>query len=76
MQHESLIRLTSFFSIFILMALWEVQAPRRPLTASKPKRWFANLAIVFLNTLVARVLFSITAVGAAFVAARNGWGER
>ena len=74
MQYEPLIRLTSFFSIFFLMALWEVVAPLRPLTTSKPKRWIANLILVFLNTFVARLLFSTSAVGMAYVAGRNGWG--
>ena len=74
MEYESIIRLTSFFGIFILMASWEVMAPRRLLSTSKPKRWFANFGIVFLNTLVIRVLFSTAAVGAAFVAGQKGWG--
>ena len=74
MEYESVIRLTSFLSIFILMATWEVIASRRPLTTSKPRRWFANLGIVFLDTLVVRVLFSTAPVGAAFVAGQKGWG--
>ena len=74
MEYESIIRLTSFFGIFILMASWEAMAPRRLLITSKPKRWFANIGIVVLNTLVIRVLFSTAAVGAAFVAAQKGWG--
>ena len=74
MEYESIIRLTSFLSIFVLMASWEVIAPRRPLTISKPKRWFANFGIVFLNTLAIRVLFSSAAVGAAIVAGQKSWG--
>ena len=73
-ENEPLIRLTSFLGILILMALWEAISPRRPLTTSKPKRWFANLGIVILNTLVVRVLFSSAPVGSAFAAAENGWG--
>lgn len=74
MSHEPLIRLTSFLSIFLLMAVWEVAAPRRALTTSKPKRWFANIAIVVLNTIVARLLFSTTAIAAAVIVGQKGWG--
>lgn len=74
MEYESIIRLTSFLSIVVLMASWEVMAPRRLLITSKPKRWVANLGIVFLNTLVIRMFFSTTAMGAAVVASQKGWG--
>ncbi|MEW6683688.1 MAG: sterol desaturase family protein [Nitrospirota bacterium] len=74
MSHEPLIRLASFFGIFALMAVWELMAPRRPLTAARMKRWPTNLSIVLLNTLTAHLLFSTTAVGAAVLAAQNQWG--
>ncbi len=74
MENESLIRLTFFFTIFILMAGWEIGAGLRPLGTSKSKRWFSNLALVFLNSLVVRLLFSTTAVGMAQLASRNQWG--
>lgn len=74
MPNESLVRLTGFLSIFIFMALWEVLAPRRPLTTSKPQRWFSNLSIVFLNTFVIRLFFSTQAVGWAIIVNQKGWG--
>jgi sterol desaturase/sphingolipid hydroxylase (fatty acid hydroxylase superfamily) len=66
--------LTVFLGVFALMAVWEIIAPRRPLAASRVSRWTANLSIVVLNTITARLLFSTTAVGAAALAARNQWG--
>ncbi|MEW6324969.1 MAG: sterol desaturase family protein [Nitrospirota bacterium] len=72
--NEAVIRLSCFVGIFAVMAAWEAVAPRRPLSTSKPKRWFANIAVVVLNTVAIRLVFSMTAVGAAVVAARNGWG--
>ncbi|MBI3353051.1 MAG: sterol desaturase family protein [Nitrospirae bacterium] len=74
MPNEPLVRLTGFLSTFILLALWEVLAPCRPLTTSKTQRWFSNLSIVFLNTLVVRLLFSTQAVGWAVIADQKGWG--
>jgi len=74
MPLESLIRLISFFTIFALIAIWEFAAPLRPLTTPKPQRWFSNLAIVILNTLVVRLFFSTTVVGFAAIVSQNGWG--
>ncbi len=72
--HEVGIRLGAFFSIFALMALWEVRAPRRALTVSKALRWASNLGLVALNTILLRLLFPAAAVGLAATAAAQGWG--
>ena len=74
MNHEPAIRLGFFVGILALVAAGEVLFPRRALTTSKPGRWFANLGIVVLNTLVVRLLFPAGAVGLAFWAGRKGWG--
>jgi len=73
-QHEIAIRLSFFIGIFALMALWEIIAPRRVLTVSKPLRWLNNLGLVFLNSIILRLLFPAAAVGVALFAAQNGWG--
>ncbi len=74
MSHEAPIRLGFFFGILAVMALWEWLAPRRVLTVSKVQRWANNLGIVFLNTLLLRVLFPAAAVGMAMFAHSRGWG--
>ena len=73
-QNEIAIRLGFFFSIFAVMAAWEIIAPRRALTVSKAVRWANNLGLVFLNTLVLRLLFPAAAVGMAAFADEHGWG--
>ncbi len=73
-EHEVTIRLSFFFGIFALMALWEIKAPRRALTVSKIMRWANNLGLVFLNSIILRLLFPAAAVGMAAFAADNGWG--
>jgi sterol desaturase/sphingolipid hydroxylase (fatty acid hydroxylase superfamily) len=73
-QHEVAIRLGFFFGVFVVMALWEIIAPRRTLTVSKPLRWANNLGLVFLNSVLLRLLFPAAAVGIALFAAQNGWG--
>jgi sterol desaturase/sphingolipid hydroxylase (fatty acid hydroxylase superfamily) len=74
MGHEVPIRLSFFFGVLLLVALWEILAPRRALTVSKMLRWANNLGLVFLNSFVLRLLFPAAAVGMAAFAAQNGWG--
>lgn len=71
---EPLIRLGSFVSVFVLMAAWEVAAPRRSPALGRRMRWPANLGMVILNTIVVRLLLPTGAVGAALFAQSEGWG--
>jgi hypothetical protein len=54
------------------MAIWEVMAPRRPLTQSKAVRWYSNLGIVALNTILARIVFPVAPVVVAMVVTERG----
>lgn len=74
LQHEPWIRLGAFSLIFIVMAAWEVFAPRRALTVSKAVRWGNNLGLVFFNSLLLRLIFPAAAVGMAAFASAQAWG--
>lgn len=74
MANEKIIRMSFFFSILIVMALWEIAAPRRALTVSKAVRWVNNLGLVFFNSFLLRVIFPAAAVGMAAFTSTNGWG--
>ncbi len=74
LSNEAPIRLGFFFGILALMALWELAAPRRRLTVSKSLRWINNLVLVFLNSLVLRLVFPVAALGVAALAQERGWG--
>lgn len=74
MPEEPIIRAAAFAGVFLIMAVWEVAAPRRHLAVNKDHRWLNNLAIVVLDTVVMRVLFPMTAAGAAWLAEASGWG--
>ena len=74
MQNEPAIRLGFFIGIFVLMALWELAAPRRALRVSKMLRWSNNIGLVFINTIVLRLLFPAGAIGITVFAVNNGWG--
>ncbi len=73
-NHEPEVRLSCFFGVLCLMAIWELVAPRRTLTASKTLRWASNLGIVMLNTILLRLLFPAAAMGMALLAAERHWG--
>ncbi|MCU7959229.1 MAG: sterol desaturase family protein [gamma proteobacterium symbiont of Bathyaustriella thionipta] len=72
--NELPIRLSFFFGIFAVMAIWEIVSPRRALTVSKGIRWANNLGLVFINSFVLRLLFPAAAVGVAVTADQQGWG--
>jgi len=74
MANEKTIRMSFFFGILIVMAVWEIVAPRRALTISKTVRWVNNLGLVFFNSFVLRVIFPAAAVGVAAFASTSGWG--
>ena len=71
---EPHVRLGAFLGVFILVALWELVAPRRPLRVSKAIRWMNNIGIVVLDTVVLRLVFPAAAVGVAVMAGSLGWG--
>jgi len=73
-EHELIIRLGFFFGILVGMGLWERIAPRRAPTVSKALRWLNNLGLVFLDTIILRLLFPAAAVGVARFAQVEGWG--
>ena len=72
--HEPVIRLGFFLGTFVLVALWELWAPRRALIVPKTLRWVSNLSLVVLNTGLLRLMFPLAAVGMAAFCADNGWG--
>jgi sterol desaturase/sphingolipid hydroxylase (fatty acid hydroxylase superfamily) len=71
---EPAIRLAAFGGVFLLMALWELRAPRRALAVGRRRRWPGNLGVVALDTLLLRALFPAAAVGTALVGEARGWG--
>ncbi len=65
-NQESTIRLAAFGSLFVLFAISEIVRPRRKLSVSKANRWFTNIAIVVVDSVLVRLLFPAAAVGLAF----------
>ena len=73
-QLEIAIRAGTAAALFAALALWEARLPRRRLVAGRRGRWFGNLGILGVDLVTVRLLVPTAAVGAALVAARNGWG--
>jgi len=74
LANEKTIRTGFFVAILLIMAVWEILAPRRALTVSKMVRWVNNLGLVALNTALLRYAFPTAAVGVALFAQQHGWG--
>ncbi len=72
--HEPWVRLGTFSLIFIVMAMWEVFAPRRVSAHSRRLRWPANLGIVALNAMLLRFLLPVATIAFAVVAQDRDWG--
>ena len=68
MQNPDMIRLSFFFSVLVVCALWEWVAPRKALTQSKIKRWCNNLSLVGFNSLIIAICIPILAFEAAEIA--------
>jgi sterol desaturase/sphingolipid hydroxylase (fatty acid hydroxylase superfamily) len=74
LANEPAIRLAAFASVFLVMALMEILAPRRTQTISRLVRWPSNLAVVALDTVLVRLLYPIGAVALAMLAEAKGIG--
>ena len=77
MEHETLIRFSIFFGLFVILALIEAYAPRRARVQPRGGRWFTNWGMTIVNTLTLRALaiaLPFLAVGAALDAEANGIG--
>ena len=59
--------------MLLLLAGWEVRAPRRQLVTSRRLRWASNLGLLVLNTVAIRVLLAFGAVGIAPIAHERSW---
>jgi sterol desaturase/sphingolipid hydroxylase (fatty acid hydroxylase superfamily) len=68
------VRLAAFAGVFVLMAAWELLAPRRHQAAERPLRWSSNLGLVVLDAVLVRILVPTTAIGIALLAEQRGWG--
>jgi len=74
LNNEGTWRLSVFIIIFLVMIIWETLIPRRQRNKSTNVRRVNNLGIMFIYTLVVRLVVPLLPVGAAFYAAENSLG--
>ena len=73
-MNEPLIRLVAFAGVLGALLLWEFANPRRARPVGRVTRWPGNLALVAMNTLLARLVLPLGVAGAALWAERTGVG--
>ena len=74
MPSEQTIRLSVFATVLLLVALWEIVAPRRSRRDNKGVRWVTNICLIVIDTVVVRLLLPILPVTLAQIAEARGWG--
>ena len=72
--NEPVIRFGFFAGVFVVMAIWERVAQKRPQQISRLLRWRSNLGIAAINALLVRLSLPIMAVGLALLTEERGWG--
>ncbi len=75
-QSDGAIRLAVFVSVFLVMALIELAAPKRTLVAPKGRRWLTNLGISVTGTLLLRLMAMLAVPLAAIAAAAYAEAHR
>jgi sterol desaturase/sphingolipid hydroxylase (fatty acid hydroxylase superfamily) len=71
---ETLLRLGSFLAILAAMGTVETLWPRRRLSTGKGRRWFSNLSVAFLASVLTRVLIPLLPAAVAAYCAAHGIG--
>jgi sterol desaturase/sphingolipid hydroxylase (fatty acid hydroxylase superfamily) len=74
LANEPILRLAVFLGVLVVMAGWELAAPRRRQDTPRVIRWTNNFALVVVDTIILRLTFPILAVGLALMAGDRGWG--
>jgi len=73
-KDEATTRLACFIGVFAVTAIGELLWPKRARTLARTRRWPNNIAVVIIDTFLARIVLPAGATGVAFIAERRGWG--
>jgi len=71
---ETVLRFGAFLGVFVLVALWEVLASRRPSRFTRAQRWPHNLGLIALNAGIVRLVAPGAAIAVALAGEAHGWG--
>jgi len=73
-ENEAQVRGIIFLSVLTLMWIWQSLKPRRAFKVKASVRWTNNMALVFFNSFVVRLIFPAATLGVASWALENQWG--
>jgi sterol desaturase/sphingolipid hydroxylase (fatty acid hydroxylase superfamily) len=73
-QHEAAARIGCFLVFFAAIALAERRFPRRAPLVRPSLRWFANISVHVVNSILPRLVFPLLPVGLALLWEERGWG--
>lgn len=73
-QNESMVRLSIFIGVMVLMMLLEALLPRKQRAQLRGGRWFTNLGLIVIDSVALRLVLPIVAIGTAVFAQERGWG--
>lgn len=73
-QYENYIRLGSFSGLFALLTIWEIASPKRALLDVRRFRWFSNIGLVVISSMLIRFILPTAAVGIALNVEQNQVG--
>ena len=71
---DAWLRLSVFIAVLVLCAVLEALFPRRQRSQQRSTRWLTNLGMVFLNSVVLRLMGPVAALSVAAYAQSQGWG--
>ena len=71
---EPVLRFVAFVGAFVLVALWEVLAPKRESRFTRAQRWPRNLGLAALNAGIVRLVAPGAAIAVAMAGEAHGWG--
>jgi sterol desaturase/sphingolipid hydroxylase (fatty acid hydroxylase superfamily) len=74
LNHASQAYALSYFGVVIVVVLLECVVPCRAAADTLPLRWFGNIAITILDTVLVRILFPVAGIAWAVVCSQRGWG--
>ena len=73
-ENEGVIRLGAFIGILALLAIWEISSPKRKLLELRRFRWFSNIGLIVISSVLVRFIIPTAAVGVALYAEKHQLG--
>jgi sterol desaturase/sphingolipid hydroxylase (fatty acid hydroxylase superfamily) len=73
-EYETVVRLGVFAAVMVVLAVLEAALPRKKRSLPRAGRWFTNLLLVVIDSIVLRVLVPVSAMTVAVYVEARGWG--